>query len=152
AVGDRDRAAADLDPLDLVAGAVRTSVERRRTPDLGALRDLDLVAPGDPAVTRQMHRQRARSRTGGRVLRNPAEAEHPRLPAGARPGEAVRPESGRKTQAIQVRAQPSDLLFGAQGHVDVLRTVVVELDGYLGSLDAERGEQRLRTAVRLPGW
>ena len=36
--------AADLDALDRVRRAVRPGVERRRPPDLGALRDLDLLA------------------------------------------------------------------------------------------------------------
>src|SRR6266496_2527742 len=81
AAREDDRAAADLDALDLVRRALGLRVKRRRAVDLGALRDLDLVAPADLAMTRQVHRQRPGSRAGSRVLRDPAEAEHSRLPA-----------------------------------------------------------------------
>ena len=49
---------------------VDTRVERRRPADLGALRDLDLVAERDPAVAREVQRERPCGRAGRRVLVN----------------------------------------------------------------------------------
>src|SRR5439155_6851211 len=109
APGNDDRAAADLHQLDLVCGALGLRVEGRWAADLGALRDLDLIAPADLAVAREVHRQRPRGRAGRRVLRDPAESEHARLPALPRAGEAVRSERARQPKHAQVRVKASDL-------------------------------------------
>src|SRR6266545_1871315 len=68
AAGDDDGRARDLDPFDPVGRALRARVQPRRPADLLALADLDLLAERDPAVTRQVNGERARGRSGGRVL------------------------------------------------------------------------------------
>ena len=81
AARDGDGLAADLDAVDQPATALGARVERRGPPDRGALRDRDLVAPGDPAVAREVARERAGGSSRWR---------HPRL----RPRTSV-PSSGR---------------------------------------------------------
>ena len=54
AARDRNGRAADFDTVDLVAGAVDAHIQLRRTADLDALRDLDLLAELDAAVTDEM--------------------------------------------------------------------------------------------------
>ena len=70
AAGNGHGGAADLDLLDLFGRALDTGEQRGRTPDLGALRDLDLVAEPDASMARQVHGERAGRRTGGEVLGN----------------------------------------------------------------------------------
>src|SRR5262249_59052668 len=82
AARDDDRAAADLDTLDLGGGAGRTRVEPRGSPHLDALLDLDLLPGFDPTVTQEMHRERACGGAGRRILEHAARRrEHPCLPA-----------------------------------------------------------------------
>ena len=59
AARDDDGRAADENAVDPVALAVRLRVERRRAVDLGALRDLDLLAERDPPVPCEMDGERA---------------------------------------------------------------------------------------------
>ena len=82
AAGDDDRGAADLDPLDLLGGAVDPGVERARAADLDALGDLDLLAEGDAAVPGEVDGERAGGRARGRILGHAVRrGEHARLPA-----------------------------------------------------------------------
>ena len=67
-------AAAAVDPDDLAAGAVRAGEERRGTPDLDALRDLDPLAPLDESVAADVTGDRSSRGPGRRVL--PARPEH----------------------------------------------------------------------------
>src|SRR6266849_6426868 len=90
AARDDDGRAADLDALDRLGGAVDACVERGRPANLGALRDLDLVAESDAAVPGEVKRERARGRAGRRVFGDPERrAEHPRLPTRALVRKAV---------------------------------------------------------------
>ena len=54
----QDGAAADQDPLDTVARAVRAGIQHRGPLDLRALADLDLGAEGDAAVPGQVDGER----------------------------------------------------------------------------------------------
>src|SRR5436853_155214 len=70
-----------VDPLDWVAASVNARVKSRRPTHLRSLRDLDLVAEGDAAVTNEVHRKRAGCGAGRRILRDTGPGrEHPRLP------------------------------------------------------------------------
>src|SRR5205823_3583919 len=101
---------ADLDALDRVRASVDAREKCRRPSDLGALRDLDLVAEGDPPVTGEMEGERSRGRAGGRILRNPtARREHSRLPASAGAREAVDPQIRRQLEPSQVGPHPRNL-------------------------------------------
>ena len=57
--GDDDRRAAHLHALDGVGRTVDPRVQQRRPRDLGPLLDLDLDAPGDPAMPSEMQRERS---------------------------------------------------------------------------------------------
>jgi phage tail protein X len=57
-----------LDSLDALGAAVHARIEGRRSADLDALGDLDLLAEWNPAVPREMERERAGRRAGRRVL------------------------------------------------------------------------------------
>jgi len=106
-VGDRDGRAADLDALDLLGRAVHPRIELRRTADLDALRDLDLVSEVDSPVARQMERERPGRRPRCRILGHAAgRSEHPVLPPAALTGEAVEADRGRlQSQTAQIRLQ-----------------------------------------------
>ena len=92
-----------VDALERVAVAVGLREERRGPVDLGALRDLDLLAEGDPAVAGEVHRERAGRRAGRRRprRRRASGREHARLPAGAVAGEAI-----HAVRASRARAPP----------------------------------------------
>src|SRR5437763_2636998 len=143
AAGDDHGRAADLDALDPLRGPVGAREEGRRPADLGALGDLDLVAEADPPVPRQVQRERSGRRTGRWVLRDPAPGgEHPRLPPRPGAGEAVDAEIRRQLERPQVGPEPRHLLRRAKRYIDVPHPVVIELDGELRLLDAERRKQR----------
>src|SRR5205085_6165563 len=57
AAGDDHGRAADLDALDLLRRSLDVREQLRGAADLGALRDLDLLAEGDLAVARQVQCQ-----------------------------------------------------------------------------------------------
>ena len=77
--------------------ALDARVERRRAPDLDALRDLDLLAERDAAVAGEMHGERPRRRAGRGVLGHAVgRREHARLPAGAVAREAVHAVPSRR--------------------------------------------------------
>src|SRR5207237_3053742 len=78
-----------------------------------------------------------------------ARTEHPRLPASAGTGEAVDADLVRQLcDPPNVGLQRGDLRLRAEADVDVLDAVVVELDGELRRLDADRGEQLAGRFVR----
>ncbi len=107
-----DSRAADEHAVDAVALAVGLRVERRRTVQLGALRDLDLLAERDAAVACEMDRERAGRRARRCILGDAVTGrEHPRLPA--RPvdvREAVDAVAGRPLERDQVGPQRRDLV------------------------------------------
>src|SRR5262249_19162375 len=143
---DDHGAAADLDSLELAGRAVGPGVQRGRAADLNALRDLDLLAEADSAVTGEVDGQRPRGRAGGRVLHDSgARSEHSRLPTAAGPREAVHADEAARNvqQRVEVRAKGSHLVLGPEPDVDEPRSVLVDLDRQLRARDAERGEQRL---------
>src|SRR5206468_5955088 len=126
---DRHRRAADLYALDAIRRAVDACKERRRPTDLRALGDLDLVAEGDPAVTREMQGQRAGGRARGRILRDStARREHPRLPPRTGTREAVDPEIRRKLVPRHVVTNLLNLLLRPNRLEIVRRVVVLESD------------------------
>ena len=105
-------------------------MERRRTADLRALRDLNFVAESDPPVTGEMDRQRAGRRAGCGIFRDAVRRrEHPRLPALARPGEAIDARMREARERAEVGRECDDLLLAAELEKDVFRAEVIELDG-----------------------
>ena len=95
-----------------VGAAVDARVQRRRPADLGALRDLDLVAERDPPVPREVERERAGRRAGGRILGDAEPGANMRVfqrgPAPAKqlmpsPAERRRAAAGRAASAADLR-------------------------------------------------
>src|SRR5207237_7869558 len=85
AARDDDGGAADLDLLR----RARDGEQGRRSTDLRALVDLDLVAEADPAVPGEMERERPGGRARRRILADPVgRDEDARLPAVAVAGKA----------------------------------------------------------------
>ena len=90
---------------------MRDGVQRRRAPDLRALRDLDLLAEGDAAVAGEMERERPRRRAGRGILVDAgAGDEHARLPPLSVSREAVGPFAQQFRERAHVRTQPNHVL------------------------------------------
>src|SRR5262245_26207924 len=143
---DDDCLASDLG----FVGCVGAGVEDRRPPDLGALADLDLRAPGDDAVPSEVHREWAGGGTRGRILGHAERGdEHPGLPLRAGAGEAVRADAFVPGECGEVGAKRCDRVLVGKADVDVAWAVLVDVYGEQRLLDAERREQLLRPLVRL---
>ena len=107
AARDDDRGAADEHALDPLGAALGPRVERRGPADLGALRDLDLLAERDPAVAGEVDR-----RAGRRPIRSPGPRRR-RAPArtcassSRRPSRAkqLTPSRRRRARARRCRAR-----------------------------------------------
>src|SRR5262249_28528303 len=137
--------AADEHAVDLAVLAVHTRVQLRRAPDLGALRDLDLLAVADQPVTGEKDRQRPGRRPGGGILGNAVlRHEHPGLPAVALAGEAVDTVRGRGPERLGVRTDRPDGLWRVERQVDVARAEIAALDRQLHALDTDRRQDRGR--------
>ncbi len=151
-----DRAPADLDDRDRVALAHRTREERAWPAHLGALRDLDLLAPRDAPVPGEVHGEWARCRPGGRVFgRAQRRREHARLHTRAARKEAAHAFGHYLGKPSEVGPERCDLLGRRKRHVDVLHAVVVLLDRELGHRrgirrQAERQEHLLGVLERVP--
>ena len=121
---------ADLDALDLVGGAGRSRVEPR-----GALSStpcsISISSPGrDPAVTEQVHGERARRRAGGRILgarRCPART----CATSSAPSRREAVDAGRRTRASSWKFGRSAATSSGepQRDVDERRPEVVPVDG-----------------------
>src|SRR5205085_3227383 len=97
-------------------------VQERRSTDLRALADLDLLAEADAPVAAEMDGQRSRSRARRWILGHAAAGgKHARLPAPTGSGEAAgggRPELG---EGAHVRRERRHLLLALELHEDVQR-------------------------------
>ena len=129
---------------ELLGAAVHFGVERRWAVDLRPLLDLDLLAEGDPAVAREMDRERPGCRARCGVLDDAVvRGEHARLPALPVAREAIDAVGCRARERGDVGLQRRDLLGRAELDVDVARAEVVALDRKLG---ARRRRGRRRSA------
>src|SRR5262249_33649893 len=153
AAADDHRRAGDLDPLDVVPGAVGAGVEDGRPAELLALADDDLLAEPDPPVAAEVDRERAGGGARGRVLGNAVgRGGHPRLPARARAGEAVGAYwRADLCQRRHVGAQRRNRLLALELDVDVEGAVLVGLDREARALDPDRGQQLGVELERRPG-
>ena len=95
-------------------------------------------------------RERARRGAGRGILGNAHPGrEHAGLPARARAREAVEAERGKVRERREIGAERRDGVLARKRDVDVLDTVVVDLDGELRALDAEGGEELALSRKRL---
>ena len=126
---DHDRVPAHLDALNLVARAECLRVQPRRSSDLHALENLDLVAEPDVSVAGEMDRERAGGGTGGRVFGNSQRGgEHACLPLAPRAGETVHANRRQRRDCGQIGLKSGDLLPAGKVHEHVAGTVLVQLD------------------------
>ena len=150
AARDDDRAAAAVHALDLAARALGAGEERRRTPDLDALRDLDPLAPLDEPVPAEVARDRPGGRAGRGILADAARtcASSSALPS---PRSSSRRDAERRDRRRlgRERLRPRRR---SQRDDDVRRAVVVELDRQRPSARrrARRGAPRV-VRERLDG-
>src|SRR5205085_12548921 len=116
AARDNDCGAADLDLRRRRVTALDAGIELRRTPNLLALANLDLLAPLQPSMPNEMQRERSRRGARRGVFRDAAvRREHARLPLRSGAGEAV--DADRVWQLREpshVRPQCSNLLLRAE--------------------------------------
>ena len=127
--GDDDRRAAYLHALDGVGRTVDPRVQQRRPRDLGALLDLDLDAPGDPAMPSEMQRERSAADPVAGSSRTPADGANIRVfqPV-AVASEAVDADGSEVEERGEIRLQRGDRVPRRKRDVDVPDPVVVELD------------------------
>src|SRR5262245_39439891 len=122
-----------------------------RTSDLGSLGDGDLVPEPDPPVPGEVAGERPRRGACRRVFRHAVRrSEHARLPARAVAREAVRAHDALEAlERLDVRLERLDGLDARKRDVDVSHAVVIELDGQLRALNADRLEELVGSRERL---
>ena len=149
AAPDHNGSSRDLHRLDPGLGASSPSEEHAGAADLVPLRDFNLFAEGNEAVTSQMARQRARRGSRGRVFRHAkSRREHPRLPSPTRPCKAVRSDLSQLQKRCEVGPHLGNLVLTLQGDIDVSDSVVIDLD-WKARLEPRSEERRVGKECRL---
>ena len=134
---------------DLTARTLGSRKERRSTPDLFALGDLDPLAPLDEPVPTEVAGQRSCRRAGGGILvYADRRREHARLPGDRGACEAVGLDAERCERA-EVRPHSCDRGGRLERNERVRDSVVVALYRQRGSSHTESGQELPGLGIRL---
>ena len=124
--------------------------------DLDALLDHDLITERDPPMAGEVDGERSRRRARRGILGDPfAGREHPAFPRGTSSRVDAEGGAAERGEAREVRRQRRDLARRVALDEDIVRTVVVELDGQRRARRVQRRHSSLPRrsgAIRGSGW